>query len=133
MARKTANVNPTGTAIAEQGRPVSRKVYTPRVDIYETDDGLVLLVDMPGADDKSIDVTIDKNILTIYGRVEPEQLEGYSLAYTEYVAGDYQRAFTISDDIDRDKIEAEMKNGVLKITLHKAQQPQARKVAITTG
>jgi HSP20 family molecular chaperone IbpA len=65
--------------------------------------------------------------------VEAEALEGYTLAYTEYAPGEYQRVFTISDDIDREKIEAEIKNGVLKITLHKAPQAQARKIAINAA
>lgn len=112
---------------------VNRKVYVPKVDIYETGDGMVLLIDMPGVDEKSVDVTLDRNVLTIQGKVEPEQFEGYSLAYTEYATGDYQRAFTISDEIDREKIEAVVKNGVLKIKLHKAEQAKARKIAITAG
>ncbi|MCX7983201.1 MAG: Hsp20/alpha crystallin family protein [Syntrophales bacterium] len=112
---------------------VNRKIYVPSVDIYETGDGMVLLIDMPGVDEKSVDVTLDRNVLTIQGRVEPEKFEGYTLAYTEYGVGDYQRAFTISDEVDRDKIEAIMKNGVLKIKLHKAEQAKARKIAITTG
>jgi len=111
----------------------NRKVYVPKVDIYETGDGMVLLVDMPGVDEKTVDVTLDRNVLTIQGRAEAEKFEGYSLAYTEYGTGDYQRAFTISDEIDRDKIEAVVKNGVLKITLHKAEQAKARKIAITAG
>ncbi|HOJ52207.1 MAG TPA: Hsp20/alpha crystallin family protein [Syntrophales bacterium] len=111
----------------------NRKVYVPKVDIYETGDGMVLLVDMPGVDEKTVDVTLNRNVLTIQGRAEAEKFEGYSLAYTEYGTGDYQRAFTISDEIDRDKIEAVVKNGVLKITLHKAEQAKARKIAITAG
>jgi HSP20 family molecular chaperone IbpA len=111
----------------------NRKVYVPKVDIYETGQSMVLIVDMPGVDEKSVDVTLDRNVLSIHGRVEPEAFEGYSLAYTEYGTGDFQRAFTVSDEIDREKIEAVMKNGVLKITLHKAEQAKARKIAITAG
>lgn len=111
----------------------NRKVYVPKVDIYETGEGMELLVDMPGVDEKTVEVTLDRNVLTILGRVEPDKFEGYNLAYTEYGVGDYQRAFTISDEIDREKIEAVVKNGVLRITLHKAEQAKARKIAITAG
>lgn len=112
---------------------VNRKVYVPKVDIYETGDSMVLLIDMPGTDENSVEVTLDRNVLTVHGKVEQEKIEGYTLAYTEYATGDYQRAFTISDEIDRERIDAVVKNGVLKITLHKAEQAKARKIAITAG
>jgi HSP20 family molecular chaperone IbpA len=116
----------------ETERTKNRKVYVPKVDIYETKDTLVILADVPGVDEKSVDVTLEKNILTINGAVEAPQFEGYSLAYTEYDTGDYQRAFTISDEVDRNRIEAIVKNGVLKIVLHKAETAKARKIAIKT-
>jgi len=108
----------------------NRKVYVPKVDIYETRDSTVLIVDVPGVDQSSMDLTLEKNILTISGSVEPPNMEGYSLAYTEYDTGDYQRAFTVSDDVDRNGIEATVKNGVLKIILHKAERAKARKITI---
>lgn len=114
-------------------RTKNRKVYVPKVDIFETRDSIVLIADMPGVDETSVDITLEKNLLTITGSVEPIPLEGYSLAYTEYDVGDYQRAFTISDEVDRDKIDAAVKNGVLKITLHKAEQAKAKKIAITAA
>ena len=117
----------------ETERTKNRKVFVPKVDIYETQDSMILIADMPGVDEKDVDITLEKNILTINGSVEPLQFEGYSLAYTEFDVGDYQRAFTISDEVDRDKIEATVKNGVLKITLHKAEQAKARKIAITAA
>lgn len=117
----------------ETERTKNRKVFVPKVDIYETRDSIVLIADMPGVDETSVDITLEKNILTITGSVEPLHIEGYSLAYTEYDIGDYQRAFTISDEVDRNKIDAVVKNGVLKITLHKAEQAKAKKIAITAG
>jgi len=117
----------------ETERIKNRKVFVPKVDIYETRDSIVLIADMPGIDEKSVDITLEKNILTITGSVEPFQMEGYSLAYTEYDTGDYQRAFTISDGVDRNKIDAAVKNGVLRITLLKAEQAKAKKIAITAG
>lgn len=111
-------------------RTKNTKVYIPKVDIYESKEKIVLIADMPGVDDKSADVMLEKNILTISGTVEPTTYPDHSIGYAEYDLGDYQRAFTISDEIDRDNIEAKMKNGVLRITLHKAEGLKTRKIAI---
>jgi HSP20 family molecular chaperone IbpA len=114
----------------ETERTRSRKVFLPKVDIYETKDSIVLIADMPGVDENHVDMTLEKNILTINGQVEPQGFPGYGAAYAEYDVGDYQRAFTISDEVDRDRIDARVKNGVLRVTLHKAEQVKARKIAI---
>jgi HSP20 family molecular chaperone IbpA len=116
----------------ETERTKNRKVYVPKVDIYETKDTMVLLADVPGVDERSVDITLEKNVLTINGAVEATRFDGYTLAYTEYDIGDYQRAFTISDEVDRNRIEATVKNGVLKIVLHKAETAKAKKIAIKT-
>lgn len=107
-------------------------VYMPRVDIYEQDEHTVLLADMPGVDENSIDITLEKNILTIRGYVE-EPMEGYGLAYSEYGVGDYERTFALSDEVDRNKIEASMKDGILRLVLPKAPEARARKIAVQTG
>jgi len=107
-----------------------RKVYAPRVDIYETKETIVLIADMPGVDEKSVDITLEKNVLTITGEVGQVNYKGYTMTYAEYEMGDYQRAFTISDEVDRDKIDAIVKNGVLKVTLHKAEKAKVKKIAI---
>lgn len=117
-------------AQVETERTKARKVYVPRVDIYETKDAVVLIANMPGVDEKSVDVTLEKDVLTISGFVDPLNFTGYSVAYAEYDTGDYQRAFTISNEVDRNRIEAKVKNGVLRVILHKAEQVKARKIAI---
>jgi len=114
----------------ETERTKNRKVFVPKVDIYETKDSMVLIADMPGVDAASVDVTLEKNILTITGSVVPPAREGYSLAYSEYDTGDYQRAFTVTDEVDRDRIDATVKNGVLKLVMHKAEQAKSKKILI---
>jgi HSP20 family protein len=111
-------------------RTRARRAYIPRVDIYETDDSLVMLADMPGVDENSVDITLEKNVLSINGYVELEQPDNYSLTYGEYEVGDYQRSFTLSDEIDRDKIEAIVKNGVLRLHLPKAGPAKTRKITV---
>lgn len=111
-------------------RTRAKKIYTPAVDIIEKKDEIVVIADMPGADEKSVDVTLEKNLLTIYGKVEPDMPENHSLSVTEYGVGDYQRVFTLSDEIDRGKIKAVVKNGVLRLTLPKAEQAKTKKIEV---
>ncbi len=115
----------------ERTRP--RKVYTPAVDIMEKKEEIIVIADMPGVDEGSVDISLEKNILTINGRVEPESPDGYRLAYAEYGIGDYQRAFTISEEINRDRIEASIKNGVLRLVLPKAAEAKTRKIAVSAA
>ena len=107
-----------------------RRVYSPRVDIFEKDNAIVLLADMPGTDETNINISLEKNILTITGEVDVQQRQGYQLEYAEYGVGDYSRSFTVSEDIDRDKIEATVKNGVLRLTLPKAEAAKPRRIDV---
>ena len=121
--------------VAETGaeRTRDRLAFLPRADIYETREAIVVVADMPGVDANSVDIMLEDNVLTINGYVEPEQPAGYSLAYAEYQVGDYERAFTVSDQIDRDGIEAVVKDGVLRLHLPKVTEARRRKIAIKAG
>ncbi len=114
-------------------RTRARKAFVPRVDIHETGDAIVVTADMPGVDEKAIDITLEKNVLTINGYVEPEQPEDYDLVYAEYEVGDYQRSFTLSNQIDQEKIEASVKGGVLHLHLPKVGPAKARKISVKAG
>jgi len=120
--------------VAESGaeRTRDRIAFVPRVDIYETDEGIVLMADMPGVDESSMDITLENDILSINGYVEPEEPENYRLAYAEYRVGDYQRRFTLSEQIDQDKIEATVRDGVLRLHLPKAK-PTTKKITVRAG
>jgi HSP20 family protein len=113
----------------ERTRP--HKVYTPNVDILERKDEIVVTADLPGVDEKSLDINLEKNVLTINGRVESEVPETYRMAYAEYGIGDFQRAFTLSDEVDKERIHATMKNGILRLVMPKAAAAQARKITVT--
>jgi HSP20 family molecular chaperone IbpA len=116
--------------ISADGR--NRRMFVPRVDIFESGDQVVLLADMPGVNEASIDITLEKNLLTIHGEVDAPAFEAYDLAYAEYATGDFQRTFALSDEVDRERIEATVKNGVLRLTLPKAEQAKARKIEVRT-
>jgi HSP20 family molecular chaperone IbpA len=111
-------------------RTRATRVYTPLVDIVETKDEILVAADMPGVDEKTVDINLEKNVLSIYGTVDFDGFEKYRPLYAEYGIGDYQRSFTLSDEIDRERIQASVKNGVLKIVLPKAQAARNRKIAV---
>lgn len=113
-------------------RTRARPAFIPRADIYEVNDEIVVVADMPGVDADSVEVMLERNTLTINGYVKPLELPDYTLAYAEYREGDYQRSFSLSNEIDQSKIEAEMKDGVLHLHLPKVG-PTTRKIAVKTG
>jgi len=119
-------------AESDAERTRQRLAFVPRADIYETDDSIVVVADLPGVDEGSVDITLDNDVLSIEGHVEPQVLEDYCLAYAEYRQGDYQRKFSISNKIDGEGIEATVKDGVLRLFLPKAK-PTSRKISVTSG
>jgi HSP20 family molecular chaperone IbpA len=107
------------------------KIFTPPIDISEDDNGINLAVDMPGTDREQVDVTVDNNTLVIEGRpVAVEAPDGYELVSREYEVGRYRREFTLSNDVDSDKIKARSRNGVLYVTIPRKEVQKARKIRI---
>lgn len=104
---------------AERAKP--QKSFVPKVDILENEQAITLVLDMPGVDEKSVDITLEKNLLAIEGTVESENMNGHCLAYREYETGNYHRTFSINEEIEKDKIEAKVKDGVLHLLLPKAK------------
>ncbi len=113
-----------------EGAASSKKVFLPRADIYETKDTVELYADLPGVDEKSLEITLEKSVLSIRGKVVPVVPEGYKAAYVEYSEGDYERSFKLAEEIDCDDIKATIKNGVLHVSLNKAGPAQARKIEV---
>lgn len=110
-----------------------KTTFVPRADIYETEEDVVVILDMPGGNQDSIDITLENNILSITGESTFEAPEGYSEVFSEYETGDYERSFRITDQIDRQKIDATYKDGVLFLTLPKAEKAKAQKISINAG
>ena len=119
------------TSQEQTERTRKSRLFIPRVDIYETKDAIYLSADIPGADMDSIDITLEKNILTIEARVTTEKPVDYDLTYAEYGIGDFQRRFTLSNEIDHDGIVAKVKDGVLNLTLPKIGPAQAKRISVT--
>ena len=106
------------------------RIYRPYTDIVETDDGVMLMLEMPGVGPDDVDITLEKRVLTVRGRVHPTAPEKLRLAYAEYGEGDYERAFTLSDDFDPEKITASVSNGVLTVTLPRAAEAKPKKISV---
>ena len=120
------------TPADEMERTRSRRSFVPRADIYETESEIIVIADIPGANEKTVDITLEKNVLSINAYVEPVIPSGFDIAYAEYEEGDYQRSFRLSDEIDRDKIEAVVNDGVLRLNLPKLQEATTKKIAVKT-
>ena len=113
---------------AERTRDID--CFIPRSDIIETEEKYQIVMDMPGVSQDKIDITLDKNTLTINGQTIQEAPDGYSLAHAEFRNGDYERSFRLTDRIDREKIQAVFTDGVLRLDLPKAEEAKARKIKV---
>lgn len=116
---------------AEQTRP--GLVFTPEVDIFETDHEITVLADMPGVAADGMNIGLQNGVLTLSGDVKPWEGQDETDVLVEFEIGKYFRQFTLSDDIDQSKIEAKLDDGVLRLTLPKAQKAVPRQITVTAG
>lgn len=114
-------------------RTRERAEFLPDVDIIERKDDLYLVADMPGVVDSSVDINVERNVLTISARVQPEEATTAHVYLREYDTGDYRRSFTLSNEVDQTGIEATLKDGVLRLRLPKARQTAPRTIKVRAG
>jgi HSP20 family molecular chaperone IbpA len=119
------------TSPSEQTRP--GLVFTPEVDIFETDHEITLLADMPGVGADGVNIDLRDGVLTITGDVKPWEGPEESDVLVEFEIGKYYRQFNLTEMIDQDKIDAKYEEGVLRLTLTKAQKALPKKIEIKTG
>ncbi|HKJ05698.1 MAG TPA: Hsp20/alpha crystallin family protein [Geopsychrobacteraceae bacterium] len=105
-----------------------RRYLTPAVDIFETDEKLVLVADMPGVDKDGLDVSLEKGILTLKG--EMKSAKKGQLLFHEFSSDNYYRQFKLSEEIDMEKASAELKDGVLTLTMPKSEAAKPRRIEI---
>lgn len=122
----------TGSNVATAERTRDNPTFTPRFDIFETDDELVLWGDLPGVTPDGLDIGFEKSELTVQGQVAPRG-EGTQPLLTEYGVGDFYRTFAVGESIDTEKISAQLKNGVLTIHMPKTEAVKPRKISVTAG
>jgi len=113
---------------AEQTRP--RLVFAPAVDIFETDREITVLADMPGVKAGDLNIDLHESILTLDGEVKSTERDSEVDVIREYRTGKYYRQFTLSQIVDRTKIEAELKEGVLRLRLPKVEAAQPRQIKV---
>lgn len=135
LSRHNPDAQPEGTE-SRAGReasaqPVERYVFTPPIDIHETDDGLILRADLPGVSLETLELQVQNNRLTLFGRVPQVAPEGARLVHQEYHEGDYLRSFILSDNVDHDRISAKLTNGVLEVFLPHTPKAQPRKIQVS--
>ena len=106
-------------------------VYVPRVDIRESAEGFTVVADLPGADEKSVEATVQNRVLTIEGWGRPEKPQGHEVLGQEFGCGRYRRDFTLPDAVDPERIQARVKHGVLTVTIPKKEEVKARKIQVT--
>lgn len=106
------------------------RVYRPLADIVESVEDVTVMLDMPGVAAENVDITLENRVLSIRGAVQPTKPEKLQLAHAEYGEGDFERAFTLSDDFDEDAIEASVEHGVLTVKLPRAPQAKPKKIAV---
>lgn len=135
MAEKTEKTSTDIEVSSGAGKSLATReedrYMVPPVDIYETDKILAVIVDLPGVRKNDVDIRVDKDILTIKGKVKYEQPK--DLIRGEFGLLDFFRQFQLNDEVDQEKISAETKNGVLTITLPKAEKAKPRLVKVKVG
>jgi len=114
----------------QEEQTVPGRFFIPAADIFETDEALTLLLEMPGVDRNNVDVQIENDVLRVEGKIDFTAYKEIEPVYTEYNIGHYTRSFTLSNKIDRDGITARVEDGVLTLTLPKAKETMPRRIAV---
>jgi HSP20 family protein len=125
--------NGVASPLAQAHPGVPTVLHTPPIDIHEGPDGLVLEADLPGVSEGQLSIQLEDNVLSLHARVDAPAPEGARVLHEEYRPGDFYRSFILSDEVERSRITAELKNGVLKLTLPKAERAKTRRIEIKTG
>jgi HSP20 family protein len=116
--------------VSKEEKTVPARYYVPSTDIYETEDALTVVMEIPGVEKKDVEVHLENDVLRVEGRIDFGKYEGLEPLYTEYNVGHFARAFTLSNQIDQQQIGAQLEDGVLKLTLRKAAEAKPRRIAI---
>lgn len=130
---KELKVKPKVEVTSPAEQTVPGLIFTPEVDIFETEKVITLLADIPGVTADKLNIDLRDNILSISGDVAPAAAPDEEPVIVEYETGRFFRQFTLSEVIDQGKIDAQLKDGVLRLTLPKVEKATPRKIAVTAG
>ena len=109
---------------------IPARVFVPSADIYETQDALTVILEMPGVEKSNVDVRVEDGVLSVLGKLDLSKYQGLQPLYVEYNVGHYSRSFQLSSKVDQSKIAAELKDGVLALTLPKLEQAKPRTIEV---
>ena len=132
MTDSSADSTPTVGDDKVPAGTIQRWVRTPPIDIYESEEGLVLRADLPGVSVDRLELQIQENKLTLFGRAAAIADNPGRLIHQEYRSGDFVRSFILTDEIDHERISAKINDGVLKVTLPKTTRREPRKIEVRT-
>lgn len=127
-ARSVATEN-----VAQAASEQPRMLFNPPTDIYETPDGLVLYADLPGVNLEGLNLQVQDNKLTLFGRIQVLDSDPVRVVHQEYPIGDFLRSFILSDEVDHERIQAKLSNGVLRVELPRAPRSKPRRIEVAPG
>jgi HSP20 family molecular chaperone IbpA len=114
----------------KEEKTVPGRTFVPTSDIFETDEALTVIMEMPGVEKKDVSIALEEDVLRVDGHIDFSKYQDMEPVYTEYIVGHYSRGFTLSGKIDRDGISAVLDDGVLVLTLPKAKESMPRRIAV---
>ena len=117
--------------LSGEEKTIPGRFFVPSTDAYETEDGLTLVMEMPGVVRDGLDVSLEDGVLRVEGRLDFSKYQGLEPVYTEYNVGHYARSFSLSDKVDQDNIGAKLEDGVLTLTLPKAPAARPRRITVS--
>jgi len=115
---------------SKEEKTVPGRYFVPTADIFETDEALTVIMEMPGVEKNNVNIALENDVLRVDGQINFSNYEGMEPVYTEYNVGHYARGFTLSGKIDRDRISAQLDEGVLTLTLPKSEKVKPRKILV---
>ena len=130
MADQEVQVQHKREVEKKQESTVPLRTFLPVADIFETDQALKVVLEMPGVAKENVEVDVENDVVTIAGRIDISRYEGLQPLYTEYNIGNYSRSFQLSSKIDQENIKAELKDGVMTLVLPKSEKAKPRRISV---
>ena len=117
--------------VSKDENTIPVRYFVPTTDIFETDDALTVVMEVPGVDKEAVDINVENDVLKVEAKIDPAKYQGMEPLYTEYNIGHFARSFTLSNKIDQQNISAQLQDGVLTLTLKKAKEAMPRRISLS--
>ena len=130
MAAQELQVQQKREVEKKQESTIPARVFLPVTDIFETDQALTVVMEMPGVSKESVDVGVENDVVTVGGRIDFSKYDGLQPLYTEYNIGNFSRSFQVSSTIDQAGIKAELKDGLMTLVLPKTEKAKPRRITV---